>query len=102
MEFFDFIAVLGSGGCGTVLAGKRKDATEIVAIKVQQKALIFERNRYVPILHSLLLEKSILENLTHPNLIKMKEAFPQRYEALSLPFGAIGGWQIAGWCQSGA
>ncbi len=32
MEFYVFIAVIGSGRYGTVLAGKRKDATEIVAM----------------------------------------------------------------------
>ena len=59
---YDYIKIIGRGGFGKVWKVKRKIDNKIFAIKVMQKARIFEKHSVENIYN----EKKIMENINHP------------------------------------
>lgn len=71
MEQFEQISHIGSGTFGEVYKGKNKVTGEQIAIKKCKPALHDVRDTGVP--SSLLREISIMKEITHPNIVKLKD-----------------------------
>jgi serine/threonine protein kinase len=71
IDDFNLISVIGKGSYGKVLLVSKKDTQERLAIKMLKKDYIERRNQ---VLHTKT-ERSVLERVNHPFIVKMKYAF---------------------------
>jgi serum/glucocorticoid-regulated kinase 2 len=65
------ISVIGRGTYAKVLLVRSKEDRQVYAMKVLKKKYILEKNQEKNIMN----EKSILSDLDHPFLVKLKDAF---------------------------
>ena len=65
------IKVIGKGGFSRVILSRKKDTGRLYAIKVMSKNKIINERKIRPILS----ERSILQTLDHPFVIKLHWAF---------------------------
>ena len=68
---FDFLSVIGKGGFGKVWKVRYKKKSQEFAMKEMSKALILEKN----CLSSILYERDLLSNFSHPFIINMIFSF---------------------------
>jgi protein-serine/threonine kinase len=71
IDDFNLLSVIGKGSYGKVMLVKKKDTQELLAIKMLKKDYIERRNQ---VLHTKT-ERSVLERVNHPFIVKMKYAF---------------------------
>jgi len=71
LEDFDLLKVLGKGGFGKVMLVRKKNTTDIYAMKVLKKEAVIRRNQVV---HTKT-ETHILKQIRHPFLTRMHFAF---------------------------
>lgn len=86
---FELLAVIGKGSFAKVMQVKRKSDGQIFAMKVLRKDMIIARNQ---VTHTRA-EKSILEKIQHPFIIKLHYAF-QTKEKLYMIFDYINGGEL--------
>lgn len=89
LDDFDLLKVLGKGGFGKVMLVRKKNTTEIYAMKVLKKEAVIRRNQ---VQHTKT-ETHILKQIRHPFLCRMHYAFQSEgklYMVLSyLPGGEL-------------
>ena len=68
---YELIKVIGRGGFSKVLLCRKKDTGRLYAMKVIKKSKIIRENKVKPILS----ERSVLESMDHPFIIKLHWAF---------------------------
>jgi serine/threonine protein kinase len=68
---FELIKVIGRGGFSKVLLCRKKDTGRLYAMKVIRKSKLIIENKVKPILS----ERSVLETIDHPFIIKLHWAF---------------------------
>ncbi|CDW79087.1 camp-dependent protein kinase catalytic [Stylonychia lemnae] len=71
LEDFDIVRVIGKGGFSTVFQVRRKDDGAIYAMKCLKKSQIKRENKVRHVMN----ERQILQNVTHPFIVKMNWAF---------------------------
>ena len=71
MDDFTLLKMIGKGSYGKVLLVKKNSSGELFAMKMLKKDYIARRNQ---IGHTRT-ERSILEKVSHPNIVKMRYAF---------------------------
>ena len=71
MEDFTLLKMIGKGSYGKVLLVKKNDTEELFAMKMLKKEYIARRNQ----IEHTRTERSILEKVNHPNIVKMRYAF---------------------------
>jgi len=71
IDDFNLLSVIGKGSYGKVMLVRKKDTQEMLAIKMLKKDYIERRNQ---VLHTKT-ERSVLERVNHPFIVKMKYAF---------------------------
>jgi len=71
LEDFDLLKVLGKGGFGKVMLVRKKNTTDIYAMKVLKKEAVIRRNQ---VTHTKT-ETTILKQIRHPFLTRMYFAF---------------------------
>jgi len=71
VQDFDLIKVIGRGGFSRVILCRKKDTGRLYAMKILKKSKIIREKKIKPILS----ERSILEKLDHPFIIKLHWAF---------------------------
>jgi len=70
-EDYTALSVIGRGTYAKVLLVRSKQDKQVYAMKVLKKKYIVEKNQEKNIMN----EKSILSDLNHPFLVKLKECF---------------------------
>ena len=68
---FELLKVIGRGGFSRVILCRKKDTGRLYAMKILKKSKIIREKKIKPILS----ERSILEKLDHPFIIKLHWAF---------------------------
>jgi serine/threonine protein kinase len=71
---FDIISVLGKGSYAKVLHAKFCSSNKNVALKILNKSFMNKLNKS----HEPLIEKEILSNLDHPNIVKLQMTFQDK------------------------
>jgi len=71
MKDFTLLKLLGKGSYGKVILVKKRDNGSIHAIKILSKAELKKRNQ----VEHTKTERSVLESVQHPNIVKMNYAF---------------------------
>jgi serum/glucocorticoid-regulated kinase 2 len=71
LDDFDLVKVIGKGGFSKVFQVRKKDTGKIYAMKTLSKAKIKKDNKVENILN----ERSILQRVQHPFIVRMKYAF---------------------------
>jgi len=71
LEDFDLLKVLGKGGFGKVMLVRKKNTTDIYAMKVLKKEAVIRRNQGAPTKT----ETHLLKQIRHPFLTRMYFAF---------------------------
>lgn len=68
---FELLKVIGRGGFSRVILCRKKDTGRLYAMKILKKSKIIREKKIKPILS----ERTILERLDHPFIIKLHWAF---------------------------
>ena len=68
---FEMIKVIGRGGFSRVVLCRKKDTGRLYAMKIMKKNKIISEKKIKPILS----ERSVLEKIDHPFIIKLHWAF---------------------------
>ena len=71
VEDFELIKVIGRGGFSRVILCRKKDTGRLYAMKILKKSKLIREKKIKPILS----ERSILERLDHPFIVKLHWAF---------------------------
>eukprot|EP01006_Ploeotia_vitrea_P010447 TRINITY_DN27138_c0_g1_i1.p1 TRINITY_DN27138_c0_g1~~TRINITY_DN27138_c0_g1_i1.p1 ORF type:complete len:454 (-),score=29.17 TRINITY_DN27138_c0_g1_i1:1073-2434(-) len=89
LKDFDILKVIGRGSFGKVMKVKRKDNGDIFAMKVLRKDVVIKEN----MVQNMQAEKTILQNLQHPFIVKLHFAFQTR-ERLYLVLDLLPGGEL--------
>ena len=71
LDDYSRLSVIGKGTYAKVLLVRSKEDKQVYAMKVLKKKYILEKNQE----KNIMTEKSILSELNHPFLVKLKECF---------------------------
>jgi serum/glucocorticoid-regulated kinase 2 len=71
IDDFTLLKVVGKGSYGTVMLARKKDSSEVLAIKMLKKSYLKKRKQET---HTLS-ERWILETINHPFIVNLKYAF---------------------------
>lgn len=94
IEDFDLLKVLGKGSFGKVMMVRKKDTSNIYAMKSLRKAALVKRNQ---LLHTKT-ERNILQSIKHPFLTSLTYAF-QTPDKLYLVMDFCGGGELFYWLK---
>jgi RAC serine/threonine-protein kinase/serum/glucocorticoid-regulated kinase 2 len=86
---FDVVRVIGKGSFGKVMQVKKKDTGEVFAMKEMSKEIIEREN----LLEHTFAEKSILQKINHPFIVKLHYAF-QTKDKLYLVLDFLSGGEL--------
>ncbi|XP_065852537.1 serine/threonine-protein kinase AtPK2/AtPK19-like [Euphorbia lathyris] len=75
IEDFEVLKVVGQGAFGKVYQVRKKDTSEIYAMKVMRKDRIVERNH----VEYMKAERDILTKIDHPFIVQLKYSFQTKY-----------------------
>ncbi|EPS74416.1 hypothetical protein M569_00341, partial [Genlisea aurea] len=89
LEDFEFLKLVGRGAFGKVYQVKKKDTSEIFAMKVVRKDKILEKNQA----EYLISERDILTKINHPFIVNLRCSF-QTKTRLYLVFDFINGGHL--------
>ena len=94
IEDFDIIKVLGKGSFGKVMLVKKKDSSEVLAMKTMRKKMLVKRKQ---IGHTQT-ERRIAQNLKSPFLVNLRYAF-QTQDKLYLVLDYCSGGELFFWLR---
>ncbi|CAK9152152.1 unnamed protein product [Ilex paraguariensis] len=89
LEDFEVMKLVGKGGFGKVFQVRKKDTSEIYAMKVIRKDKIIEKNH----VEYIKAERDILAKIDHPFIVKLRYSF-QSLEKLYLVMDFINGGHL--------
>ena len=80
MNDFQLLKVIGKGGFSKVFLVRKKDTGLLFAMKVMQKSFVMTDGKFKQVMS----ERTIMESLNHPFIVKLHWAFQSVILALTL------------------
>ncbi|KAF8397923.1 hypothetical protein HHK36_016849 [Tetracentron sinense] len=75
LDDFEVMKVVGQGGFGKVFQVRKRDTSEIYAMKVMRKDKIIEKNQW----EFMKAERDILTKVNHPFIVQLRYSFQTKY-----------------------